>query len=140
MNHYKATNTSDGSIVEYDADVPQAAHLLPPWTCESVSAAFIAPDAPVAPPPPVKITQLAFLNRFTDPEAIAIDLASQGATVPAATLRRYMSKVTAATFIDLNDTDTRAGVLALETATLIATGRSTVILDTPPTDKEMYLG
>lgn len=80
---------------------------------------------------PSNITVLAFLSRFTDAEAIAIDLASIGATVEAATLRRYMQKVSAAKFIDLNRADTRAGVQALELMGILAAGRAAQILDTP---------
>lgn len=76
-----------------------------------------------------RITRLAFLNRFTDSEAVAIDLASQGATVDAAYMRRYMQKVNAAMFIDLQDESTRDGVHALEVAELLAPGRSGEILD-----------
>ena len=78
-----------------------------------------------------KITRLAFLNRFTDAEAVAIDLASIGTTVQAASIRRYLSKVNAASFIDLARQDTRDGVATLETLGLIAAGRATVILDAP---------
>ena len=96
--------------------------------------AEIPSEPPVA--PVTKITRLAFLNRFTDAEAIALDLASIGATVQAASIRRYMSKVNAAEFIDLSRTDTRDGVMALESAGLIAEGRGTIILDTPVADSE----
>lgn len=77
------------------------------------------------------ITRLAFLSRFTDAEAVAIDLASIGATVPAASMRRYLNKVNAATFIDLDRPETRAGVLALEAAGVLAAGRALAILDAP---------
>ena len=80
---------------------------------------------------PRHITTLAFLNRFTDAEAITIDLGSIGATVEAASLRRYMSKVNAATFIDLDRPDTRAGVQALEDGGVLAAGRALAILDAP---------
>lgn len=83
-----------------------------------------------------KITRLAFLSRFTDEEAINIDLASIGATVEAASIRRYMSKVNAANFIDLDDADTRQGVMALEVAGLISEGRAAIILDSDILDKE----
>lgn len=83
-----------------------------------------------------KITKLAFLNRFTDEEAITIDLASIGSTVQAASMRRYMSKVNAANFIDLSREDTRAGVLALESAGVLANGRAAEILDTPIAPEE----
>ena len=87
-----------------------------------------------------KITRLAFLNRFTDEEAINIDLASQGATIQAAAMRRYQKKVDAATFIDLSKEDTRAGVLMLETLGLLSIGRAIEILDAPARDEEKYLG
>jgi hypothetical protein len=88
---------------------------------------------PLAEPSPEarKITRLAFLSRFTDAEAITLDLASQGATVEAATMRRYLSKVNAATYIDLDRGDTRAGVIALEGAGILGAGRALVILDAP---------
>lgn len=82
------------------------------------------------------ITQLAFISRFTDEEAIDIDLASQGTTVDAATLRRYQNKINAAKFIDLDLTETRNGVLALESVGLLEPGRALVILDTPIQDSE----
>lgn len=96
------------------------------------------PDAPAPEPvPQTQITRLAFLSRFTDEEAIALDLASHGATVEAATLRRYLSKVNAATFIDLSREDTRAGVLALEPLGILAEGRALEILDAPIQDHEV---
>lgn len=94
-----------------------------------------APVTRVDPPPaaPVTygriVTRLAFLGRVTDAEAIAIDLASIGNTVQAATLRRAQVKISAAEEIQLDNPDTRAGVLALEAAGLLAAGRAAVILD-----------
>lgn len=78
-----------------------------------------------------RITKLAFLSRFTDAEAVALDLASIGATVEAATLRWYMAKVNAASFIDLSHNDTRLGVQALEPMGILAAGRASEILDAP---------
>lgn len=99
------------------------------------------PVAPPAPPaPPMKISRLAFITRFTDAEAIAVDLASQGATVPAANMRRYVQKVNAAEYIDLMRDDTRGGVQQLEAMGLLAAGRAAVILDTPPTESEVWNG
>ncbi|NLC21105.1 MAG: hypothetical protein GX771_04245 [Halomonadaceae bacterium] len=83
------------------------------------------------PPPPRHITRLAFLSRFTDEEAIAIDLASIGTTIEAAMMRRYLSKVEAASFIDLEREDTRQGVLALESVGILAEGRALEVLDNP---------
>ena len=75
-----------------------------------------------------RITRLAFVDRFTDAEAVAIDLASIGATVQAASIRRYLDKVNKAAFIDLSREDTQAGVQALETNGLLSVGRASEIL------------
>jgi len=90
-----------------------------------------SPPEPVVIPEDRRITRLAFLNRFTDAEAVAIDLASQGATVQAAYMRRYQAKVQAATFIDLDDPATRNGVIDLEGAGLLVEGRADEILNAP---------
>lgn len=92
------------------------------------------------PQKPPLVSKLAFLSRFTDAEAVAIDIASIGATVPAATVRRYLQKVSAAEYIDLSREDTRTGVMALEASGLLSDGRALVILDTPPSELEMYRG
>lgn len=91
---------------------------------------------PVTIPEDRKITKLAFLNRFTDAEAIALDLVSIGATVEAATMRRFLKKVDAATFIDLNRSDTRDGVFYLESVGLLSAGRALIILDSPINPEE----
>lgn len=93
-----------------------------------------------APPPDLRITRLGFLDRFTDAEAVAIDLASLGATVQAAGLRRYLHKVNSAQHIDLARADLQAGVQALEAAGLLAAGRAEQILTAPITDVERYRG
>lgn len=84
-----------------------------------------------------KVTILAFLSRFTDEEAVAIDLNSIGATMEAAKLRRFLDKVKAATFIDLSREDTIAGVTALETIGLIKPGRASQILTAPVQSSEI---
>ena len=77
------------------------------------------------------ITKLAFMNRFTDGEAVAIDMASRLDTVQAAQLRRFLAKVDAATFIDLAREETIIGVRALEQIGLIGQGRAEAILSAP---------
>ena len=74
-----------------------------------------------------RITKLAFLNRFTQPERLAIRTAAKSSVV----IEDYMAMVTEAKWIDLNRPDTRAGVLALEAATLLAPGRALEIMDAP---------
>lgn len=98
------------------------------------------PPVGYLPPNPSKITQLAFLSRFTDAEAIAIDLNSQGNTISAAALRRETNKLNASTYIDLKRSDTIAGVHKLEQYGLIAPGRAEQILNTVPTSEELYRG
>lgn len=102
----------------------------------SNAQAFEAEPQP-APPTERNVSRKAFLSRFTDAEAIDIDMASIGATREAATVRRYLSKVNAAQHIDLADNETRTGVQALEAAGLLQPGRALVILDAPIEPKEL---
>lgn len=88
--------------------------------------------------PDTRITRLAFRNRFTSAEKMALELAAlddPAATLAqrqqAAAIRVYLSDMNAATFIDLGRDDTRAGVQALEAGGLIGTGRALEILDAP---------
>ena len=83
-----------------------------------------------------RITVLAFRNRFTLQEKVAIELASQinpndplQQRIMAATLKSSISDMDKALFIDLNRPDTRAGVMAFEQYGLIAAGRALIILD-----------
>lgn len=91
-------------------------------------------------PQPTKITQLAFLNRFTDDEAVDIDLASMGTTRDAALLRRYLQKVNAATYIDLSRTDLAEDLQKLVNFNILTQERVTTILTSPIQDHEIYKG
>lgn len=82
-------------------------------------------------PAGTRITKLAFLTRFTDAEAVAIDLASIGATEQAASIRRYLNLVDAAAFIDLARPDLHTSLSALETVGLLSAGRADAIINTP---------
>ena len=95
------------------------------------------PGPPPAEPTERNVSRKAFLSRFTDAEAIDIDLASTGATREAAAVRRYLSKVNAAQHIDLADDETRTGVQALEAGGLLQPGRALAILDAPIEPKEL---
>lgn len=148
MSHYRATDQS-GNVIEYDAELPQPEHLGPGWMLESVTEASSVPDpeAPVPTPLPIKITKRAFRGRFTQAEKIAIEIAAlDDPTAPmqsramAAALRANQADVASAEFVDLNFLDTREGVQALEQFGLVAPGRALVILDTPPTEKELFYG
>ena len=104
------------------------------WNAETQA---FEPGPPPELPTGRLVSNKAFLSRFTDDEAIDIDLASMGATREAATVRRYLSKVNAAQRIDLADDETRTGVQALEAAGLLQPGRALVILDAPIEPKEL---
>lgn len=75
----------------------------------------------------LRVTKLAFLNRFTQPERLTIRTAAKSSVA----IEDYMAMVTEAKWIDLSRADTRAGVQAMETATLLAAGRALEILDAP---------
>ena len=88
--------------------------------------------------PDTKITRLAFRNRFTAAEKVALEMASldnPAGTMEqrqqAAAIRVYLADVATSTFIDLAAQDTRAGVLALEAGGLLTEGRVLEILDAP---------
>ena len=90
-----------------------------------------------------RITRLAFRNRFTQAEKVALELASlddPAATMAqrqqAAAIRVYLADVAASAFVDLKRADTRAGVQSLEAAGLLAAGRALQILDAPIDDHE----
>lgn len=96
---------------------------------------------------PRHLTGLAFRNRFTRAEKIAIELAAlddPAATLAhrqqAAALRADLKDQERATYIDLDRTDTREGVQALEAAGLIGAGRALEILDAPVQPHERYRG
>ena len=148
MQEFFYAQTDDERIVigvTHAAGLIEGVHMVP---IESLDASLMGkrwnPQAQAfepGPPPPVpterNVSRKAFLSRFTDAEAIDIDLASNGATREAATVRRYLSKVNAAQHIDLADNETRTGVQALEAAGLLQPGRALVILDAPIEPKEL---
>ena len=88
--------------------------------------------------PATRVTRLAFRNRFTQSEKVALELAAlddPAATMAqrqqAAAIRVHLADVAVSTFIDLAAQDTRAGVQALEAGGLLTEGRALEILDAP---------
>jgi hypothetical protein len=84
-----------------------------------------------------KVTVLAFRNRFTQAEKVAIDLASIDDPASsaqqrqfAAMLRVMMTDLSVAKYVDLARADTIAGVQALETYGVIGQGRAAQVLST----------
>ena len=107
----------------------------------------LVPDVPTPATAERRITKLAFRNRFTKAEKAGIEFAAlDDPTAPiaqrqqAAALRADLKDQEQATFIDLDDEDTRTGVLTLEAVVLIAAGRAVEILDAPVQDKERLTG
>jgi len=103
----------------------------------------LVPDVPTPATADRRITKLAFRNRFTKAEKAGIEFAAMDdPTAPiaqrqqAAALRADLKDQEQATFIDLDDEDTRTGVLTLEAVGLIAAGRAVEILDAPVQDRE----
>lgn len=108
------------------------------------------PDEPApSTPPPLerRITKLAFRNRFSQDEKIAIEIAALDAPAQSmqqramsAALRASQADVLAAQYIDLGREDTRHGVIALEQAGILSAGRALQILDAAIQDHEVYRG
>lgn len=96
--------------------------------------------APPEPEPPAstdrRVTKFRFQLRFTDAEAVAIDLASRGDTPEAAMLRRHRELVQLAEWVDLDKQLVRDGVMGLALMGLLTPERAAEILDTPVADDE----
>lgn len=82
-----------------------------------------------------RLTRLQFRNRFTVLEKAGFELAAlddpsdtHEQRVSSAVLRAYLADLAAAEYVDLDDPDTIAGLSALESAGILAAGRSAEIL------------
>lgn len=105
------------------------------------------PGSQPEPAPDRRMTKLAFRNRFTPAEKVAIEIACLDVpTAPmaqrqqAAMLRASQADQRDATFIDPDRPETRAGVQMLEVAGILAAGRALQILDGPINDEDRYKG
>jgi len=90
-----------------------------------------------------RMTVLAYRNRFTSDEKVAIEMAALDdpsaaleARKKAAEVRVFLQDLATAKFIDLTDDATRNGALYLEAFGLLAEGRALEILDAPIQAKE----
>ena len=122
-----STNTIVADEAFVEANYPGAWELVP-----------APPPIDAAEPTDARITRLAFRNRFTQAEKVALELAaldnpaaSTAQRQQAAALRSYLKDLDAATFVDLERPDTVAGVQSLGAAGLLAEGRAAVILTAP---------
>lgn len=95
---------------------------------------FIEPDKKA--PASVKITKLAFRNRFTFAEKVAIETAAESDP----TVRVLLKDQEAATFIDLARLDTQQGVQLLASKNLITTERAEAVLSLSVQPEEAFTG
>ena len=97
----------------------------------------LVPEPSAEPAPPIpRITRLAFRNRFTQAEKVALELAAldnPSADRPqrqqAAALRAHLKDLDAASWVDLTRPETAAALQMLEASGLIGEGRAAAILD-----------
>lgn len=86
--------------------------------------------------PSIKISRLAFRNRFTSAEKVALYTAATS----VAQIRVWLDDLAASTYVDLNRADTIASVNGLVAAGLLTAPRAIAILTDPVTSLEIYLG
>ena len=105
------------------------------WTYADGTFKAPEPETPLT-QTSARITRLAFRNRFTQAEKVALELAAldnPSATMAqrqqAAALRAHLKDLDAATFVDLNRPETVTAVQSLEAGGLLASGRAATILD-----------
>ena len=146
LNVIEASPEFAATLDGYDA-VIEADDVGIGWTWDGAS--FAPQPVPRQMPEiePRYVTRLAFRNRFTAAEKVALEMASlDDPAAPmtqrqqAAMLRVNLEDVKTATFIDLDRQDTRTGVQAMEAAGLLAAGRAAEILDAPLRPEERYTG
>jgi hypothetical protein len=147
MSLYIVTRKADGvEVYRYNADAPIAWGGMPFNTHDHT----LQPDPVVPPAPepaPVRITKFAFRSRFSQAEKVGIEIAalddpaaSMEQRAQAAALRASQDDIAVAEFVNLNLPATRDGVLALEAVGLLTPGRALEILDTAPTEDEVFNG
>ncbi len=129
-------NTRIAATATDDYTGPDEYITAPPDFDAARMAEYVYQDGVLTIHPDTRITKLAFRNRFTSAEKIAIEFAcldDPAAPMPqrlqSAALRANQADLAAATFVDLLRPDTRAGVQMLEAAGLLPEGRALEILD-----------
>ena len=136
----------DGQVTNVVEQIPSPGDGWQDCTGQHVGPGMLVDGGSYSvPAKPRHITVLAFRNRFTQSEKIAIEIAAldnPAAAMPqraqSAALRANQLDVQAANYIDLDRADTRAGVQALEAATILAAGRALEILDAPIATHEEF--
>ena len=116
---------AEREAVRRSSDAAEAA-VLALTDVADVRAFTWAPDA-VQVPAPRLLTHEQFIQRFTAGEWEAMTTAAR----TNAALDAWMRRFTLATFVNLDDPATAAGVHALEMAAILANGRADEVLQTP---------
>lgn len=118
-----STNTIVADEAFVEANYPGAWELAP------------EPETPLT-QTSARITRLAFRNRFTQAEKVALELAAlDNPSAPmaqrqqSAALRAHLKDLDAASWVDLTRPETVAAMQMLETGGLIGEGRAAAILD-----------
>ena len=96
--------------------------VAPGWLYDG--ALFTAPAAPPPPAPTTQISPLQFIARFTPAETAAISAAALG----NAAMLMWLVQASAASFIDLADPRTKAGLDSMVGAGLLTAAREAEIL------------
>lgn len=97
------------------------------WTAPPEPKPVPPPEPEPEPAPDMRITRLAFLNRFLMEERISIRTAASSDPVVA----DFLSLVDAASWIDLGRTDTQQGIGLLVAKNMLSQSRGDEILTTP---------
>ena len=103
-------------------DCTAAPGVAPGWTYDGT--AFQMPPAPAPAAPPVQISPLQFMARFTAAETAGI----AAAALSSSALFLWFMQASAASYIDLTDPRTKAGLDALVAAGLLTADRQTAVL------------
>lgn len=130
----KALSQESGFSVTYDDgkvfSVPDAKgnrhyQELMEWVAEGN---IIEPYVEPTPPPKTKFTPLEYLDRFTDTEEDAVIVAAD----QNVQIKKFYNRLLAATFVDLDDPRTTAGLNALVAAGILTEARKDEILTPEP--------
>jgi hypothetical protein len=142
MKNVKFAEVYQGGVIAYPDAIERFSAIL---VYEGFVYASYSGNLPLteAPPPYLgswDITKLAFRQRFTPAERVAIEAAAAQNNATGFALRASLADQRDATYIGLKRPDTIEAVEGLEAAGLIGEGRAAIILGTPPTPDQLYRG
>lgn len=119
MRYFRKSPTEVYGYDETQEDLASTA-IQNGW--EEITGAW--PPASQPEPPKTQFTSLEFLERFTEQEQLLV----VGATLQVPQVKLWYDKMLAASFVDLNDPRTEAGLAALVAVELISAARMQEIL------------